>query len=129
MMYFTAHVDIEKVVFVSQVYLHPRARIGTFFVICLAVPKKLEKGINFYTLTNAKALLSLNFYPLTQNLTQKDTIGFHYISPYRKLVLNQLLLQCRGHCMLFLSENIYRPSHSFPASLKIDMLLTRLPFH
>ncbi len=62
-------------------------------------------------------------------LTQKDTMGFHRISPYGKLVLDQLLVQCRGYCMLFLSENIYRPSHSFPASLKIDMLLTRLPFH
>jgi len=43
-------------------------------------------------------------------------------------VLDQLLVQCRGYCMLFLSENIYRPSHSFPASLKKDMLLARLPF-
>ena len=63
-------------------------------------------------------------------LTQRDTMGFHHISPfYGKLVLDQLLVQCRGYCMLYLSENIYRPSHSFPASLKIDMLLTRLPFH
>jgi hypothetical protein len=48
-------------------------------------------------------------------------------APYLKF-FTQLLIHYR-YCLLLLSENIYRPSHSFPASLKIGLLLTRLPFN
>ena len=34
-----------------------------------------------------------------------------------------------GHSALFLSEDIYRPSHSFPAFLEIETLFTRLSFY
>jgi hypothetical protein len=38
---------------------------GKFYVICLVIPKKLEKGIKFYTLANVKVFVIPKF--LTQN--------------------------------------------------------------
>ena len=37
---------------------------GKLSVICLVIPKKLEKGIKFYTLTNVKIFVIPKFLPL-----------------------------------------------------------------
>ena len=67
--------------FLLPLHLHPSANKGCFYVICLVILKKLEKGIKFFILANVKVFVIPKFLPPKPKFNSKiyDGLSLYFL--------------------------------------------------